>query len=58
VGFNGPLGAGTRLTGAGLAVQSNWVRGVKTGKIALNSRPNPAGDRDRLANRDVLTEIS
>jgi len=54
---------------AGLAPEPAWpvpgsrfrvigVRGVKTGKIALNSRPNPAGDRGRLANRNVLTEIS
>jgi aerobic carbon-monoxide dehydrogenase small subunit len=30
----------------------------KSTKIGLNSRPNPAGDQVRTANRDVLTGIS
>jgi hypothetical protein len=35
----------------------NAVRGVKTAKIGSISRPNPAGDRARLANRDVFDGI-
>jgi aerobic carbon-monoxide dehydrogenase small subunit len=45
------------LTGHGLAVQSKWRSRVKTAKIGLISRPNPTGDRARLANRNVLTAI-
>jgi hypothetical protein len=32
----------------------NAVRGVKTAKIGSISRPNTAGDRARLANRDLF----